>query len=908
MLFNIAQDITKGQVLRYLFMPQILPRIHEFYRVGFSQLAYIIALVYRGVNLLPRNHYVLQAANRNKIGVRMVLAAAASELKFSWSNIDKIIIFFSVIAGLVLLAGQFSFMLFSILINPALAATMPTTYAEFFATAHQNDIAYRMLMTVFGVPEIFGTNQGVGVGFGVQRSQYHVALHSLLQFYSIGLLVIAVIIVCYYVFAIVVETAQTGAPFGKRYNHVWTPIRLVFALGLLIPVGYGLNSAQWITLYAAKFGSDFATKGWQTFNDRMNQVFLNNAAERIGTPQTPDLTNTAAFMMVVSTCTKAYELVYPTKTISAYLVKNAAEGGAAKSLSGTSFEQARDYFKDGDILIRIGEYNPTEHSDYLGNVFPYCGDIVINTSDSKDPGSEKIQEFYYQLVSDMYSWRYQLVHYGTNFAERYLPQRGGNPTAQMPPADYKQKVSNDLVSDITTVISQAVTLQGSSSTWTDQVAKIQEYGWGGAGVWYNRIAQLNGSLVTAVNNVPEPRKWPYVMELTMREQLQQNSRIPTMFRQQMADGREVQLNSEEDKDIGRVLSTTYEYWQNQGTQQGAQSNQTAATGNFFIDVINAIFGTRGLFNMCKNADVHPLAQLSILGKGLVEASIRNLALAVGFSLGGIIPEIGQALTIASSILLSVATVTITMGFILFYVLPFMPFLYFFFAVGGWIKGLFEAMVGVPLWALAHLKIDGEGLPGDAARQGYYMIFEIFLRPILIIFGLLASIIIFSAIVKVLNEIFGLVVVNLSGHDEGFKQLCGQTIGSPSGGGGGGGGAQDAMAFFRGPIDELFFTIIYAIIVYMIGMSCFKLIDLIPNNILRFMGENVQTFNDAAEDPAQGMMRSLSVGTSVISDKVLGERGILQNATQGLRSGAQGAAEIAAPTAERATTGRTAGPV
>ena len=208
----------------------------------------------------------------------------------------------------------------------------------------------------------------------------------------------------------------------------------------------------------------------------------------------------------------------------------------------------------------------------------------------------------------------------------------------------------------------------------------------------------------------------------------------------------------------------------------------------------------------------------------------------------------------------------------------MPFLYFFFAVGGWIKGLFEAMVGVPLWALAHLRIDGEGLPGDAAISGYFLIFEIFLRPILIIFGLLASVVIFAAMVKVLNEIFYLVVANLAGHDENSKTLCGYIGGNTGGGTGGAGGAGggtstpgpggNAVAFFRGPIDELFFTILYAIIVYMIGMSCFKLIDLVPNNLLRYMNVSVSTFNDQQSDPAEGLVTKLGIGGSRISGQVL----------------------------------------
>src|SRR5690606_13464289 len=40
------------------------------------------------------------------------------------------------------------------------------------------------------------------------------------------------------------------------------PIRLVVALGLLVPLGSGLNSAQYITLWTAKLGSGFGSQVW----------------------------------------------------------------------------------------------------------------------------------------------------------------------------------------------------------------------------------------------------------------------------------------------------------------------------------------------------------------------------------------------------------------------------------------------------------------------------------------------------------------------------------------------------------------------------------------------------------------------------------------------------------------------
>jgi conjugal transfer/type IV secretion protein DotA/TraY len=463
---------------------------------------------------------------------------------------------------------------------------------------------------------------------------------------------------------------------------------------------------------------------------------------------------------------------------------------------------------------------------------------------------------------------------------------GFNASAPEPDSDFKRTVSNQLRADIEPEIAAAAALQGGSIAWQNQIAQVTNLGWGGAGIWYNKIAQLNGSLVTAVNSVPEIRSMPAVYEYTRARALSQNLEAGGLPDLGLAGNIEMQFQSELEGEIARTISYVIEYWKREPLDQGADGAQAQPTANVFIDAINAIFGTRGLFNMCANTDTHPLAQLSILGKGLVEASIRNLMLAVGFgALSTVpIPFIGAASGAAASILTSIATMTITMGFLLFYVVPFMPFLYFFFAVGAWVKGIFEAMVGVPLWALAHLRIDGEGLPGDAAMDGYYLIFEIFLRPILIVFGLLASVIIFSAMVRVLNEIYSLVVFNLAGHDGTRVSGC-TVVGGPTL------TTENIVRFFRGPIDEFFFTVIYAIIVYMIGMSCFKLIDLIPNNILRFMNVNVQTYNDALQDPADGLMIKLSLGMNT----AMGPIGRIGQGAAGVAEGlARVPGEIAAP--------------
>ncbi|MCD8566780.1 MAG: hypothetical protein LRY36_02530 [Alphaproteobacteria bacterium] len=106
-----------------------------------------------------------------------------------------------------------------------------------------------------------------------------------------------------------------------------------------------------------------------------------------------------------------------------------------------------------------------------------------------------------------------------------------------------------------------------------------------------------------------------------------------------------------------------------------------------------MFGTSGLYNMRNNPNVHPLAQLSALGKTLIDSSFQNIGYAaLGATGGGILNTLfgfqGAPGAVAADLLISFAMVGLTAGFILYYIVPFLPFIYFFFAFGGWIKAIF----------------------------------------------------------------------------------------------------------------------------------------------------------------------------------------------------------------------------
>jgi hypothetical protein len=65
-----------------------------------------------------------------------------------------------------------------------------------------------------------------------------------------------------------------------------------------------------------------------------------------------------------------------------------------------------------------------------------------------------------------------------------------------------------------------------------------------------------------------------------------------------------------------------------------------------------------------------------------------------------------------------------------------------------------------------------------------------------------------------------------------------------------------------------------IVVYLMGMSSFKLIDLIPNQILRWMGQSITTFNDSQENAAEALAGKATQGAQQTSSAIGGGLGQL----------------------------------
>lgn len=884
---------NRHAILRTALLPGIWPRMRELLGGGFPHLAYLIANLFDMLRLLPPSHPYLQRGRFGRYGILDVLRAGANELKPGWNHTDKYLAFFAVIAGIVMLVAQCILMIAALVIAPASAQEMPATYGGFFRTPHpQEDIAFRMLDMVFGIPGLFGMEEG-------SSQPFHLALQAMMEFYSYGILFIGLFLLIYIVIVIVAETAQSGIPFGKRFKREWAPLRLILFLGLLIPINHGINGAQYIVFFAAKAGSGLATNGWILFNETISGTYLGERETLVATPPTPDLSSIPAFIMLAKACEMGAGQLQQRNVEPWVIIGNESE-----RLGESTFQDLTERAGGQGIKVRFGEKNPA-YTALPGNVTPTCGEIFLYTSDMAEPGSAEIQTGYFDLVKTLWElgvWsrndphpEVELMANGLRAFASYYYLKHLRPTIdvsvfQMYHGEARTSWSAildhymdgrevDIIgSGIETyireredggLIGRAVKKQVEEGDW-DVDSKLIEKGWAAAAIWYNELSKQNGALVTAVLNYPTPTLYPEVMMNVAQQKAAREFFVTDEDRFSLSTNdpeNPIVLNDTEHV-LASMYNEIYRFWQTDYTRLDIEAAHRQPTENIIIDAINLLFGTHGLFDMCRNTDIHPMAQLAAVGKGLVDSAVRGFAtsaiIGVGSSFLSLLsPHLGQAGYAAASLMMTIAGLGLLVGFILFYIVPFMPFLYFFFAAGAWLKGLFEAVIGAPLWALGHLRIDGEGMVGEAARDGYFMVLEIFLRPLLIIFGLLASFIIFGATVKVLHEIFGQVLNSLPASSEN-TMACFNDM-------------QSGYSNLRGPIDELFYTIVYAIVVYMIAMSSFKLIDGIPKSIMRWMGEEVATFGDQAADAADGLIQQVSIGGAGMAERLQGGmQGVSEN--------------------------------
>jgi defect-in-organelle-trafficking protein DotA len=166
----------------------------------------------------------------------------------------------------------------------------------------------------------------------------------------------------------------------------------------------------------------------------------------------------------------------------------------------------------------------------------------------------------------------------------------------------------------------------------------------------------------------------------------------------------------------------------------------------------------------------PIYKIQVLGNTMLDSALQlwiSGALILGLMVGAVtvfstVFNLGYAIEAALKLLVPVFVLLIGALFVSGYVfavyIPLIPYLIFTFAAIGWLISVLEAVVAAPLVAAHITHPEGHDLLGKA-EQAVILMMGVFLRPVVMIIGFLAAMVMSHVILRIINAGFGHVIMS-----------------------------------------------------------------------------------------------------------------------------------------------------
>lgn len=407
-----------------------------------------------------------------------------------------------------------------------------------------------------------------------------------------------------------------------------------------------------------------------------------------------------------------------------------------------------------------------------------------------------------------------------------------------------------LMNDIRTTIINAATdyevdLAANMQTYRNQIADNQSFrdefkgyalsrGWAAAGEWYLTIARLNQMAQDLNRSNPdelsEPTVYDFFRNLSTRSK-EEAERFAALYEHiktahdtiiRTGEATATLYQSGDKGDVARKFSE--EIVESHGNPaQGLAPWLTGKVGKALDDVIGGIGRTLAsvagtVVGLPLNTNTtNPLVTIIDGGRYMADVGFALLLtenIAKPFrEENTTVNENGDKVTTASAagwwaFIVGIAfPFLILPGLLMGYLLPLLPWVLWVSALLGWFILVVEAVIAGPLWALAHMRMDGEGISGPMGEQGYRLALSVMLRPLLMIVGLIA----------------GLVVLTI------FIPFIGASIWVAE-------AVNDAVGVEDGLLMRLAIMAVQSFLMVYVCYRCFNLITHVPDRVLRWIGQ------------------------------------------------------------------------
>lgn len=651
----------------------------------------------------------------------------------------------------------------------------PADTSSMFGTEYGDAFSSIYLNQLFG--ELFPP------AFGASHTTVFSAI---IGYFNVIMLVVGGMIFFWNVTVGVLQSAHEGKMLGQRWSSLWAPVRIIFAVGLMVPVPGlgGYNLAQNGVAYVVRGSTNIASSVWSTAATLIitNKVTLTSAPARIDPSAVKTMYENVSCAIITN---YRYASAAGTDTASKKEVvfnDYRAPAGILSNLGlraePTNYTKTRmSYLQDaGGGLSQegiCGSYTTPDVPIYLQKAIAAAGDDFSLADGSNSAALvNAFADAHIGAMDKLYSTLATKLN-DAGFSQAILNKSAPLPrvtdqvVAAMTDASDVLATGMENVMQIASGSSGAVSNSGaaisvpltgelvrkrlleritgncSGGTGDDSTpATCYGEGWIGAGSWYMIMARLNNelaSLLEARSTVtgPDELGTAYVIpgwfggvsDTARTEKDELTARVDKAFADSTAGLAALgfsmgvdnlkDLNAATDSDsilnkAGPVGSRVYKaatFWIDQTSPSNFGSDPMiglAAVGRIMISLVSVLFGVALLAG----------SSLTILGTGVT--------LPTGLA----------------TVLVPLAMVLLGAGGTLAFVLPMAPFIIWILAVTGYFLLIFEAVVAVNLWALGHLRMDGEGVSGEAGRKGWLMMLALLMTPVLMVFGFIVGMTIF----------------------------------------------------------------------------------------------------------------------------------------------------------------------
>ncbi|KRA47599.1 DotA/TraY family protein [Pseudoxanthomonas sp. Root630] len=628
--------------------------------------------------------------------------------------------------------------------------------------------------------------------------------------FNSAVLMVAGILVMYTLIAGTLSTAHDGEMLGKKWSSLWLPIRTTLGAAAILPTMGGFSIIQAIVIWLALQGVGIANATWGAFADNPLQ-----GAAYVPPSETRQLEKLAGQMFLQHVCRAALAQ----KEASTDMAQLGAVG--LRSWAVTR-EQAT-----GDSIYG---WNMTTTWGFS------CGTVMIKKPTRGEFATDASSAAARNLV-DPYAIAQGVFPAHTSalsamdarmsaLADRFVaaPTMGaGNDTVNGPmvSAEVKAAAAAYAASIKAAAQSQANALQSD-----DFKQALQQDGWIMAGAFYTKLAHALDAIASATSRSAQvsvqgqfPTQFPDV-QLRWAE-------ASAALRDVTSPGAHT-VGGEQSGDLTDRLLTVVMETARDVDPEGMSGHPLIATKN------------TGEAMKSWGIGIYLVGAVVVAAVGVIAGNVAGKGLGSDISL--------LALTdILSTPLFALVGPLVLMGAVLSSVVPMLPFILWVGVVLGWIILVTEAVIAAPLWAVAHLAPDGDGVVGRGG-QGYMLVLSLTLRPALMVLGLVCAIAILVPVGEWLNSTFAHV----------FRLNVMQD--NPSWG---------------GFINIIMGLAIYSVLMVTVMTKVFSLIHVIPDNVLRWIGGGVDNMLGQNAQPLAGAVEGQStnmLGAGVAAGAVTNQLG------------------------------------